>query len=117
VISRLPGDSVRVPPKSEQRLLRQESRVIGLTSSPTVGYGLPFSIRWVYFMAMSALEIIEKINALPPEEKAKVLDYVQQLQAGKAATGEVSYMAQSEFDAAKERVFSKHSELLKRLAQ
>ena len=66
---------------------------------------------------MSALEIIEQIKVLPPEEKAKVVDYVRQLQTDRSAMNEVHLMEKPEFDAAKERMFSKHSELLKKLAQ
>jgi hypothetical protein len=66
---------------------------------------------------MSALEIIDQIKVLPPEEKAKVVDYVRQLQADRSAMNEAHLMEKAEFDAAKERMFSKHSELLKKLAQ
>jgi len=66
---------------------------------------------------MSALEIIEQIKVLPPEEKAKVVDYVRQLQVGPSAMTEVRLMDQAEFNAAKERMFSKHADLLKKLAQ
>jgi hypothetical protein len=69
------------------------------------------------FGPMSALEIIEQIKALPKEEQAKVVDYVQQLHAAGAPAVEVHYLDEGAFDAAKERVFSKHSELLKKLAQ
>ena len=65
----------------------------------------------------SALEIIEQIKVLPPEEKAKVVDYVRQLQVGPSAMTEVRLMDQAEFNAAKERMFSKHADLLKKLAQ
>jgi hypothetical protein len=66
---------------------------------------------------MSALEIIDQIKILPPEEKAKVVDYVRQLQADRSTMNEARLMEKAEFDAAKERMFSKHSELLKKLAQ
>ena len=66
---------------------------------------------------MSALEIIEQIKVLPPEEKAKVVDYVRQLQVGPSAMTEVRLMDQAEFNAAKKRMFSKHADLLKKLAQ
>lgn len=64
---------------------------------------------------MSALEIIEQIKALPPEEKAVVADYVRQIDTPNAS--EASYMEASAFKTAKESVLIKHAELLSKLAK
>ena len=66
---------------------------------------------------MSAAEIIEKIKALPPEEKAVVVDFVRELEAGSGQQSGALYMNDAAFEAAREKVFAKHAELLKRLAQ
>lgn len=65
---------------------------------------------------MSALEIIEQIKALPPEEKAEVVKFIQEMDH-EATVPAVSYMGKTDFQKAKERVFAKHSELLDKLAK
>ena len=66
---------------------------------------------------MSALEVIEQIKALPPEEKAEVVEFVHQLDVSQPISAETRYMDQASFQKAKQRVFSKHSDLLNRLAK
>ncbi|MBM3837989.1 MAG: hypothetical protein FJ398_08485 [Verrucomicrobia bacterium] len=67
---------------------------------------------------MSALEIIEQIKALPLEEKVEVAKFVQQLDLKAAAsTVEPRYMDEASFATAKQKVFTKHSDLLSKLAQ
>ena len=65
---------------------------------------------------MSALEVIEQIKALPPAEKAQVLDFIRQMEADAENEPRKDYMDTSIFSAAKKNVFAKHSELLKKLA-
>lgn len=65
---------------------------------------------------MSALEIIEQIKSLRPEEQAEVVKFVRQIEAG-LPCGEARYMDQAAFDSAKQKVFAKHSELLDKLAR
>ena len=66
---------------------------------------------------MSAAEIIEQIKALPPQEKEVVVEFVRELQTASDHKSGASYMNDAAFDAAREKVFAKHAELLKRLAQ
>ena len=65
---------------------------------------------------MSALEVIEHIKALPPAEKAQVVDYIRQMDANAEQEPQGQSMDTSVFSAAKEKVFAKHAELLKKLA-
>jgi len=66
---------------------------------------------------MSALEIIELIKALPPAEKAQVVDFIRQMEALPERNPEAHYMDEDAFHGAKERVFASHAELLNRLAK
>jgi hypothetical protein len=62
---------------------------------------------------VKAREVIAQIMALPPEEQAKVIDFIEEvksMQRGKKATGK------SFTDAAK-WVFAEHSELMRKLSQ
>ena len=61
---------------------------------------------------MSATEIIEQIKALPPEEQARVVEFVSTL------NGEppVRYMDEKTFQAAVDKVFAEHHEVLRKLA-
>jgi hypothetical protein len=61
---------------------------------------------------MSAAEIIEQIKALSPEGQAKVAEFVRDL----AAT-EPRVMEDAKFYKAADAAFSKHGELLKKLAK
>jgi ABC-type cobalamin/Fe3+-siderophores transport system ATPase subunit len=58
---------------------------------------------------MSATEIIEQIRQLPREEQRKVVAYIHELET----TGEVS----EEFKRMADEVFTKNSELFRKLAQ
>ncbi|MBM3835091.1 MAG: hypothetical protein FJ403_17820 [Verrucomicrobia bacterium] len=66
---------------------------------------------------MSALEVIEQIKALPPEEQAVVKDFVREMETKASSSSDVRYMDDATFAVAKEQVFSKHAELLSRLAK
>ncbi len=70
---------------------------------------------------MSALEIIEQIKALPPEEKAQVADFVRNLAVEKAETPEVRktirYASSEQAKAAGHKVLSQYEEVFRRLSQ
>jgi hypothetical protein len=65
---------------------------------------------------MSALEVIEQINALPPAEKAQVVDFIRQMASNVEDEPRADYLEAAVFSTAKKKVFAKHSELLKKLA-
>jgi hypothetical protein len=69
---------------------------------------------------MSAAEIIEQIKALPLEEQREVSQFVRAHVDTKSeaagATG-VRYADDETFNAAVERVFERHEELFKKLAE
>ena len=66
---------------------------------------------------MSALEVIEQIKALPPAEKAQVVDFVRNMEAVPENNPDARYMDEDAFRDAKRKVFAKHAELLNRLAK
>ncbi len=66
---------------------------------------------------MSAREVIEQIKALPPEERAEVVRFLEQLDMNTAPTTKPRYIDQASFKTAKQQVFTKHSELLNKLAK
>ena len=66
---------------------------------------------------MSALEIIEKIKALPKDEQRRVFEFVQGATSSEEERDAVRYVDMSKFRAAQARVFENHEELLRRLAQ
>jgi hypothetical protein len=68
---------------------------------------------------MSAREIIAEIEALSSDEKAKVIAYVQQLSENKSGATEplvVRYVDRATAERARNEVFTKHAELLRKLA-
>ena len=67
---------------------------------------------------MSASEIIEQIKILPVEEKARIVDFVHQMEAaGLLVTRSIRYASREQVKAASEKVFQKHEEVFRRLAQ
>jgi hypothetical protein len=67
---------------------------------------------------MSAAEIIEQIKALSPEERQEVVSFIRTAENDEpAATSTVRYMDDRTFDAVAERVFERHAELFKKLAE
>ena len=64
---------------------------------------------------MSAREVIRLIEALPPDERSEVFDFVKNFEAASPHT--VRYMDQEKADAVSARVFEEHSELFRKLAQ
>lgn len=63
---------------------------------------------------MNALEIIDEIKALPPQEKAKVIDFVQRLES---AQPRVRTLDPQAFEHAARSVFDRHAELMQKLSQ
>ncbi len=59
---------------------------------------------------MNAQEVINQIKVLPPEEQARVFDFVQE-------TCSLPETAERQFKAAAKWAFEEHSELMKRLSQ
>ncbi|MGH7959297.1 MAG: hypothetical protein ACREH8_20130 [Opitutaceae bacterium] len=59
---------------------------------------------------MTAREVIDQIKTLPPQERAKVVDFVtKELR--------VRTMGDRAFNQAAKRVFSRHAELMRKLSQ
>jgi uncharacterized protein (UPF0262 family) len=63
---------------------------------------------------MSARDIIREIEALPPEERRIVRDYLLQ---SESEQDEIRRMDVAKAEAIAERVFAEHAELFKKLAQ
>ena len=66
---------------------------------------------------MSAAEIIEMIKKLPPEERAEVNEFVKAEEVAPEAERTVRSMSDEKFAEVVPKVFEKHRELLRRLAQ
>lgn len=63
---------------------------------------------------MSAAEVIEMIQKLPPNERAEVVAF---LRNGAGKTNEVKFASDEDFDRAAKTVLADNHELLRRLAQ
>ena len=66
---------------------------------------------------MSALEIIEQIKALPPEEKAAVVDFVHRMEAALPQSSDMRSMDRRAFEDAAEKIFDRYDDLFRKLAQ
>ncbi|MDB6035032.1 MAG: hypothetical protein JWM16_5370 [Verrucomicrobiales bacterium] len=64
---------------------------------------------------MSALEVIEQFKALPPQEKAVVMDFIQKLEPQGART--ITYMSDEHAKAAGDKVLEQYKEVFQKLAQ
>lgn len=64
---------------------------------------------------MSAQEIIEQIKALPPRDKAAVVEFTRTLDA--SPNGGVRYVDESEAERLSKKIFDEHEELFRKLAQ
>jgi hypothetical protein len=64
---------------------------------------------------VSAQEIIEQIKALPPTDRAKVLEFTRSLQ--ESGVDAVRYVDQETLEKAAKKVFDEHEELFRKLAQ
>ena len=82
----------------------------------TLCEGLPSSYISLH---MSALEVIEQIKALPPAEKAQVVDFVRKMQAEMASeTGKtIHYASPDEVKLAGNRVVKQYESVFRRLAE
>jgi hypothetical protein len=63
--------------------------------------------------AMEAREVINQIKALPPEEQAKVVDFIEEVKAMQR----VKYADQVSFAEAAKWVFAEHAELMRKLSR
>ena len=67
---------------------------------------------------MSAIEVIQKVQALPLEEQEQVLNFLQdKLRPHKLSEGEVKYAVDADFKMAADKVFRENDNLFRRLAQ
>jgi hypothetical protein len=64
---------------------------------------------------MSATEVIEEIKRLPREGQSVVKQFVERMDA--TADTAVKYLSDDEVDLASEKIFDRHSNLFKKLAQ
>jgi len=62
---------------------------------------------------MTATEVIDQIEALPPEERAKVVDFIRQAEA--AQNGRL--MGRKIFERSAKQVFDRHAELMPKLSR
>ena len=65
---------------------------------------------------MNATEVIREIDKLPEEERVKVVLHVRKLSIGRPKK-KTRYIPRGAFEKTANRVFEKHSELFKKLAQ
>ena len=65
---------------------------------------------------MSAVEVIEHIKALTPEEKARVVAFVHQLEAEGEITG-VAYAGREQAQAAGDAVIKQYETVFRKLAE
>jgi hypothetical protein len=63
---------------------------------------------------MTAYEVIDQIKALPLPERAKVLDFVHELEAGRAPVRQADDQT---FTEAARWVFDEHADLMRKLSQ
>ena len=66
---------------------------------------------------MSALEVIEQIKALPPEEKAQVVVFVRQMEAPSTEPSEVRYADRPTLETTAEKIFDRYDDLFRKLAK
>jgi hypothetical protein len=62
---------------------------------------------------MTALEVIDQIKSLPPEERAKVVGFIHEMESERA---ERTLDART-FEQSAEQVFDRHAELMQKLSQ
>jgi hypothetical protein len=62
---------------------------------------------------MTAGAVIEQIKALPPEEQAKVIDFLEEIKAVR----QIRTMNPDTFNESSKRVFNRHSELMQKLSR
>jgi hypothetical protein len=62
---------------------------------------------------MTALEVIDQIKSLPPEERAKVVGFIHEMESERA---ERTLDART-FEQSAKQVFDRHAELMQKLSQ
>ena len=62
---------------------------------------------------MTAREVIDQIKALPPEERARVIDFIEEVRAQE----HVRYADQKNFEDAAAWTLKEHAELMRKLSQ
>ncbi len=62
---------------------------------------------------MTAAQVIDQLKALPPEERAKVVEYLHEMEA----TRPERVMDRSTFERATGQVFDRHAELMRKLSK
>ena len=62
---------------------------------------------------MTAYEVIDQIKALPPEERAKVVGFIHELQSERPERT----MDPTTFEQSTNQVFDRHAELMQKLSQ
>ncbi len=62
---------------------------------------------------MTAHEVIDQIRALPPEEQAKVLEFIEEVKTAQR----LKQADDNSFSAAADWVFREHSDLMRKLSQ
>jgi len=70
-----------------------------------------------YRTAVTAEEIIEQIKALPAEERALVLEFINTLDTSGSEPPSVQYVDGKTGEAVGKKVFNEHEELFRKLAQ
>ena len=67
---------------------------------------------------MSALEVINEVRNLPMQEQEQVLNFLKEnLRQHRAVDDDVKYADDADFKKAAEKIFLKHDNLFRRLAQ
>ena len=70
-----------------------------------------------YNPPVSALEVIEQIKALPPEEKAAVVDFVHQLESQEVPSSRtVRYASPAQAKAAGDKAVRQYEQVFQKLA-
>ena len=62
---------------------------------------------------MKAREVIDQIIALPPEEQAKVVEFIEEVKASQQG----KLRSKASFEEAAHWVFTEHQELMRKLSQ
>ena len=65
---------------------------------------------------MSAAEVIDQIQKLPPQEQQKVADFVRRMQTETKPSGKSEEVSE-EFKRVADEVFTKNAELFRKLAK
>ena len=66
---------------------------------------------------MSAQEVIEQIKALPPQERARVVDFMHRLEAVSEATDDTHHIDRTTLEVSAEQIFDRYDGLFQKLAK